>query len=142
MINKLKTVFVILVFFILFTLSGCTSSTPQLERFMLEKYEDDQNYVALSGEIVEHDDDRVIIRCEELKEYIDYATDTCDYYIYSTQPIELTNGDTIDFITVPFHFYNGQHLPIVQVTINGTELLSFDEGKINLINWVINHLKF
>lgn len=138
----MKKVVVLLVIVLLSVLSGCTLETPQLERFMLEKYEDDQSYVALSGEIVEYDDDKVIIRCEKLKEYINYVADTCDYYIYSTQPIELTNGDTIDFITVPFHFYNGQHLPIVQVTINGTELLSFDEGKINLINWVNNHLKF
>ncbi|GEM_PF-3493355 len=142
MISKTKKLFVISIFILLCTLSGCTLATPQLERFMLEKYEDDQNYVALSGEIVEYDNDKVIIRCEQLKEYINCATDTCDYYIYSTQPIELTNGDTIDFTTVPFHFYNGQHLPIVQVTINGTELLSFDEGKTNLIKWVNNHLKF
>ena len=108
---------------------------------MIEKYSNNQNYVALSGLIVEFNENNVIINCEELKTYITYEDEICDYYIYSERIIDLNVGDTIDFMTVPFHFYNGHKLPIVELKIRGKTLLAFDDGKNNLIDWVNTNFK-
>lgn len=117
-------------------LSGCNLSNQKLANKMIEKYSDNQNYVSLIGEVVECDANSVEIRCEDLKNYINYEDEICDYYIYSTQVLELSVGEQIEFTTVPFHFYNGQKLPIVELQTNEMTLLSFEEGKECLIGWV------
>ncbi len=115
---------------------SCYPALENLKSKMIDKYTNDKNYVALSGEIIESNDNLVEIKCEELINYINYAKETCYYYIYSEQTIELSVGDQIKFITVPFHFYDGQKLPIVELKKGGKTLLSFEEGKKNLINWI------
>ena len=117
-------------------LIGCDLSNQRLTEKMIEKYSDDQNYVTLNGEVIEINENEAIIKCEELNDYISYEDDLCDYYIYSDQFIELEYGDEIEFTTVPFHFYNGHKLPIVELKKDGKTLLSFDEGKENLIDLV------
>lgn len=107
-----------------------------LKNKLLEKYSDDQNYVALSGKIVEVDGLAVVIQCEELSEYLSYEDDSCEYYIHSKQILDLKVGDEIQFITVPFHFYNGHQLPIVELKTSESTLLEFADGKANLIDWV------
>ena len=114
--------------------SGCSDLI--LKNKLLQKYSDDQNYVALSGKIVEVDGLVVVIQCEELKTYISYEDDLCEYYIYSDQPLDLIVGITIDFVTVPFHFYNGHELPIVELRVHENVLLAFEDGKENLMEWV------
>lgn len=117
-------------------LSGCNFSDQKLANKMIEKYSDDKNYVSLIGEVVEYNANSVEIRCEELKNYINYEDEICDYYIYSAQILDLSVGEQIEFTTVPFHFYNGHKLPIVELKTNGTTLLAFEEGKECLIDWV------
>ena len=114
--------------------SGCSDLI--LKNKLLEKYSDDQNYVALSGKIVEVDGLAVVIQCEELSEYLSYEDDLCEYYIHSKQILDLKVGDEIQFITVPFHFYNGHQLPIVELKTSESTLLEFADGKANLIDWV------
>ena len=114
--------------------SGCSDLI--LKNKLLEKYSDDQNYVALSGKIVEVDGLVVVIQCEELSEYLSYEDDLCEYYIHSKQILDLKVGDEIQFITVPFHFYNGHQLPIVELKTFESTLLEFADGKANLIDWV------
>lgn len=108
---------------------------------MLDKYSDNQNYVTLSGVIIEYSGNDIIIECEELKTYITYEDEICNYYIYSEETLDLNVGDIIEFVTVPFHFYNGHKLPIVELKINGNTLLDFDDGKDNLIYWVNTSFK-
>ncbi len=55
---------------------------------------------------------------------------------YSDRAIDLRVGDEVIFTTVPFHYYNGHSLPIVEMTSNGIVLLAFDEGKENLLELV------
>ncbi len=131
----------LIILFVTF-LSGCTLSDHILAQKMLKKYSDDQSYVTLSGEITKiNKNNNVIIKCEDLNNYINYQSELCDYHIYSTFIIELSIGDKIDFVTVPFHFYNGHKLPIVELKIDGKTLLLFEEGKENLINWVNTNFK-
>lgn len=136
--KKFRFLIILLVTF----LSSCTLSNHILAQKMLKKYSDDQSYVTLSGEITKiNKNNNVIIKCEDLNNYINYQSELCDYHIYSTYIIELSIGDKIDFITVPFHFYNGHKLPIVELKIDGKTLLLFEEGKENLINWVNTNFK-
>lgn len=131
-----KSIILVVAVMLLFVMmfSGCSDLI--LKNKLLEKYSDDQNYVALSGKIVEVDGLVVVIQCEELSEYLSYEDDLCEYYIHSKQILDLKVGDEIQFITVPFHFYNGHQLPIVELKTSESTLLEFADGKANLIDWV------
>ncbi len=130
--EEIRTCFFLLVF----VLSSCRYSDYLLAKKMLEKYSNDQNYVELSGEIIESNKNTVVIKCTELKNYRSSPDEICTYYIYSNQILDLASGDHINFVTVPFHFYNGHKFPIVELKIDGNTLLEFEEGKENLIEWV------
>ena len=108
---------------------------------MIAKYSDDQNYVILTGEVTEFDKNNVIIKCEELRNYLSFQKELCDYYIYSDNFVQLQAEDEIEFVTVPFHFYNGHKLPIVELKKDGITLLAYEEGKKNLIDWVNTNFK-
>ena len=108
---------------------------------MIAKYSDDQNYVILTGEVTEFDKNNVIIKCEELRNYLSFQKELCDYYIYSKNFVQLQAEDEIEFVTVPFHFYNGHKLPIVELKKDGITLLAYEEGKKNLIDWVNTNFK-
>ena len=108
---------------------------------MIEKYSEVRNYVTMTGEVIEINKNNAIIKCEELNDYISYEDDLRDYYIYSDQFVELQVGEEIQFTTVPFHFYNGHKLPIVELKIDVNTLLSFENGKENLIDWVNTNFK-
>lgn len=135
--KKFSILFTLLIVF----LSGCSISNQKLAKKMIEKYSNNQNYVTLTGEVIEINENNVIIKCEELNNYISYQNELCDYYIYSDKFVELQSGDKIKFTTVPFHFYNGHKLPIVELKIDENTLLSFEEGKENLIDWVNKNFK-
>ena len=49
---------------------------------------------------------------------------------------DIADEDMVDYVTVPFHFYNGHHLPIVELKRNGETLLTFEEGRQNLFDWL------
>lgn len=128
----IKKIFVMLMVCLLVVLlAGChfyEMHDKLLAKKMTEKYSDDQNYVTMIGEIIEYDGGCVTIKCE--------GKSACEYLIYSDDPLELPIGEQVEFTTVPFHFYNGHRLPIVELKSNGNTLLSFEEGKRNLLEWV------
>lgn len=133
--------FAIFIVLLVVFLSGCSISNQKLYKKMIEKYLDNQNYVTLTGEVIEFNEKNVTIKCEKLNDYISYEDELCDYYIYSNRLIELKVGEEIQFTTVPFHFYNGHKLPIVELKISERTLLFFEEGKQNLIDWVNKSFK-
>ena len=138
----MKKFAILTMFFLLVTfLFGCKSSNQILAKKMIEKYSNNQNYVTLTGEVIEQNQYRIVIKCEELNDYLSYEDELCRYYIYSDEFLVLQVGEEIQFTTVPFHFYNGHRLPIVELKINENVLLSFEEGKENLIDWVNTNFK-
>ena len=140
--KKYSLIFTLL-FALFFILSGCNSSNQKLAKEMINKYSDNQNYIILSGEIVDYDssNNTLEIKSESLNEYISYEDKICDFQIHSNQKFNLTVGQQINFTTVPFHFYNGHKLPIVELSVNNYTLLDFDTGKNNLIEWVKKNFK-
>lgn len=47
-------------------------------------------------------------------------------------------GDQVSFITAARYFGDGYVMPIVALSVNGEELLRFDEGVANLLKWLDN----
>ncbi len=45
-------------------------------------------------------------------------------------------GDKIEFITAPRYFGDGYVMPMVAVSVNGEELLEFEEGYTNFLKWL------
>lgn len=45
-------------------------------------------------------------------------------------------GSTVTFITAPRHLYDGYVLPMVAITVDGEELLGFEEGFENFVKYV------
>ena len=133
--------FAILISLLVVFLTGCNLSNQKLAKQMIEKYSEDQNYVTLTGEVIEINENNIVIKCEELNDYISYEDELCDYYIYSDEFVKLQVGEEIKFTTVPFHFYNGHKLPIAELRIDENTLSSFEEGKENLIDWVNTNFK-
>ena len=136
----IKKIFVMLMVCLLVVLlAGChfyEMHDKLLAKKMTEKYSDNLNYITLVGEVIECNDNHVIIESNELKPYLSYVDGPVEYFIYADSFIELKVGEQIEFTTVPFHFYNGHELPIVELKLNGNTLLSFEKGKENLLEWV------
>ena len=133
--------FAFLITLLVVFLSGCNISNQKLAKKMIEKYSEDQNYVTLTGEVIEINENYIVIKCEELNDFLSYEDELCDYCIYADNYVDLQVGEEIQFTTVPFHFYNGHLLPIVELKIDENTLLSFEEGKENLIDWVNTNFK-
>ena len=45
-------------------------------------------------------------------------------------------GDVVEFVSAPHCFGNGYSLPIVSITVNGEELLTFEEGYEGLLEYL------
>ena len=45
-------------------------------------------------------------------------------------------GDQVSFITAPRYFGDGYVMPIVESSVNEEELLSFEAGFSNLLEWL------
>ena len=54
---------------------------------------------------------------------------------------KLNIGDKVTFVAAPKVFGDGYVLPIVSMTIDEEELLGFDEGYLNLLEWLKNGSK-
>lgn len=133
----MKRIILVILIFVLFGIAGCQ---PPGKQKMIEIYSNDENYITLKGDIIEIDntnnDVLVLIKCEELKQYILNEKDFCKYIILSNHNIDIRVGDEVTFITSSVRFKYIEWLPIVSITKNNINLLEFNEGKNNLINWV------
>ena len=49
---------------------------------------------------------------------------------------KLKLGDRVEFISAPEYFGDGYVMPIVSITVNGEELLSFEEGYAGLMKYL------
>lgn len=136
----MKKLTIIVTFILVVLISGCKSQDQILSERMIEKYSNDANYVRFMGEVVSFDEDAgtVIINSKELIEKQVSANGIYKFCIYGENDnFTLNVDDEIEFLTVPFHFYNGHVLPIVEVVLNGNVLLEFEEGKEALIDWAV-----
>ena len=118
-------------------------STPVRPR--LEYYSEDSNYIMATG-TVRHlgwgpDQSYVYIAFEDIPE--EYS-DTNFVIEAENLRIVLENGfvekvklgTEVIYVSAPRYFWDGYSMPIVELSVNGEVLLTFDEGKTNLLDMI------
>lgn len=45
-------------------------------------------------------------------------------------------GTTVEYVSAPRYFWDGYSMPIVELSVNGEILLTFEEGKTNLLDLI------
>lgn len=120
--------------------AGCDKSK------LREYYKEKSNYDVIHGEIkhIEYSDDRKTLFLDignmdhNLK--YDFTFKICGKNLPVVQEkgidSRLKVGDTVNFTTALRYFGDGYSMPIVAITVDGEELLSFEEGYENLMDWL------
>lgn len=135
----MKKIFALVFIITILMLVSCDSKE------MRNYYSDKDNYVVATGEVthIKYNDDRTALYIGLSRVEGPAYNDTYKFVgknltIVRENGIDgkLKIGDRIEFVTAPDTFGNGYVLPIVEITVNGEKLLSFDEGFINLNEWL------
>lgn len=107
---------------------------------MIEIYLNEDNYITLTGEIIEIKQEEttiwMIIKCDQLKEYIDIQNEMHTYWVFSEAIANLSVGDTITYATASVRIRNIEWLPIVAIEKGNEKILDFETGRKNLLDWV------
>ena len=144
MIYFKKTISLLLVS-ILLCLSGCQMAVERDKNEMLRLYGNDDNFIKVSGEIVSISYESVystaLIKGIDLSEKLPIEEDTCLFWIFSQEKMDLRAGDVIIFTTATVRFKSNDWLPIVEIIKDGNTVLSIDCGKDSLLSWV-NQLQY
>ncbi len=130
---------IILLLLLSIGLCGCNSFDK------IEYYANKENYISVSGTVshIKYNEDATAL-------YIDFSDlspvfgDTCFKIVGKNLEIVKTNkiddkleiGEQITFITAPKYFGDGYVMPIVAISISGENLLNFEEGYVNLLDWL------
>lgn len=124
---------------LLVLLCSCNSSE------IIEYYSQKENYISVTGTVsdIKYNEDTTAL-------YIDLSglspvlDDTCFKIVGENLKIvkankiddKLKTGEQITFITAPKYFGDGYVMPIVAISISGENLLDFEEGYKNLLDWL------
>ena len=120
-------------------LCSCNSSE------IIKYYSQKENYISVTGIVsnVKYNDDSTALYVD-LSELSPVLDDTCFKIVGENLEIVRTNkiddklkaGGQITLITAPKYFGDGYVMPVVAISISGENLLDFQEGYINLLNWL------
>ena len=136
--KKISTVICVLLI-CLIGLSSCNTSL-----FLKVYYADTSNYIQASGVVdyIKYSEkgDCLSIGFSDLEpsfEDIGFTIEGKNVDIVKSKDIDkkLKLGDRVEFMTAPYYYGDGYVYPIVSITIDGEELLSFDEGFKNWNEW-------
>lgn len=139
-ISLLKLIMIITTTCILLVLlCSCNSSE------IIEYYSQKENYISVTGTVsdIKYNEDTTALYID-LSELSPVLDDTCfkivgeNLQIVKTNKIDdkLKTGEQITFITAPKYFGDGYVMPIVAISISGENLLDFEEGYKNLLDWL------
>ena len=111
----------------------------------IEYYTQKENYISVTGTIsnIKYNEEATALYIDfsELSPVLD---DTCFKIVGENLEIVKANriddklkiGEQITFITAPKYFGDGYVMPIVAISISGENLLDFEEGYKNLLDWL------
>lgn len=135
----MKKIYLVLILCITTVLSSCALNED------VEYYSNSNNYITVVG-VVSHlkyneEKDVLYLGFEQLSyEFADNAFKIVGKNLLVVQEngidSKLQLGDQIEFISAPKYFGDGYVMPIVGITINGEELLSFEQGYNNWLEWI------
>lgn len=127
----------------LLSLIGLSTSCSTIR--MRKYYSDKDNYITATGIVthISYNDDKTALYLgfSDLNPQFD---DNSFKIVGKNLPIVERNGidekikigDQVDFITAPRYFGDGYVMPIVGISLNEEELLDFEEGFANLLDWL------
>lgn len=134
-----RIVFVILISYLIIFSTSCAGKE------MKEYYSQKSNYISAEG-IVTHisyneDKTALYLGFSDLNPQFD---DNSFKIVGDNVPIvqqngiddKIKKGYKVNFITAKRYFGDGYVMPIVEISINDEELLSFEEGFFNLLKWL------
>ena len=111
----------------------------------IKYYSQKENYISVTGKVsnIKYNEDTTALYIEfsELSPVLD---DTCFKIVGENLETvkankiddKLKTGERITFITAPKYFGDGYVMPIVAISISGENLLVFEEGYKNLLDWL------
>lgn len=120
-------------------LCSCNSSGT------IEYYSQKENYISVTGTVssIKYNEEATALYIDfsELSPILD---DTCFKIVGENLEIVKANriddklkiGEQITFVTAPKYFGDGYVMPIVAISISGENMLDFEEGYKNLIDWL------
>ena len=120
-------------------LCSCNSSGT------IEYYSQKENYISVTGTVssIKYNEEATALYIDfsELSPILD---DTCFKIVGENLEIVKVNriddklkiGEQITFVTAPKYFGDGYVMPIVAISISGENMLDFEEGYKNLIDWL------
>ena len=119
----------------------CSCNSPRKIKYYSQK----ENYISVTGTVsnITYDEDSTALYID-LCELSSVLEDTCFKIVGENLEIVQTNkiddklkiDEQITFITAPKYFGDGYVMPIVAITIHGENLLDFEEGYENLLDWL------
>lgn len=134
-----KTILAVSLMCLLFLSTSCTS------RKMQYYYSQKSNYVDATG-VVSHisyneDKSALYLGFSDLSPQFDdnsfkIVGDNLQIVQQNGIDKKIEIGDHIRFITAARYFGDGYMMPIVGITVDGEELLSFDDGFVNFLKWL------
>lgn len=139
--NNKKLLKATVTIFLCLALLLCSCTSPQMRKYYANK----SNYITATGTVNHfcYDVDSPILYLEFSDLTPRFDDDTFkivgkNFKIVQEKEInkKIKIGDKIDFITAPRYFSDGYVMPIVSVTVNGEELLTFKDGFNNLQEWL------
>ena len=111
----------------------------------IEYYSQKENYISVTGTVssINYNEETtaLYIGFSELSSDFD---DTCFKIVGENLEIvkvngidyKLKTGEQITFITAPKYFGDGYVMPMVAISISGENLLEFEEGYKNFLDWL------
>ena len=120
-------------------LCSCNSSGT------IEYYSQKENYISVTGTVssIKYNEEATALYIDfsELSSVLD---DTCFKIVGEHLEIVKANriddklkiGEQITFVTAPKYFGDGYVMPIVAISISGENMLDFEEGYKNLLDWL------
>lgn len=119
--------------------SACTRQN------MLEYYTNKNNYVSATGTI-----HHIRFADETYELYLGISEQTPKFddtnFVVSGQNMNIVQehgienklqiGDKVSFVAAPKYWGDGYAIPIVEITLDGETLLTFEEGYENLLEWL------
>lgn len=106
----------------------------------IDYYSNKENYIVVTGEV-----SRIFFDENQSTVYLNFSELNVSFQIVGKNALivmergildRIKVGDSIEFITAPRYFGNGYSVPIVSITVGDEELLSFEEGYENYLEWL------
>ena len=134
-----KFIVLAIILCLIFCLSSCKMTEKQ------KYYSQKGNYIDATGRVtyIFYDDDHEALYFE-FSELTPQMDDICfkiigeNVSIVQEKGIDqiIKIGDQVNFITAPKYFGDGYVMPIVAISVNGEQILSFEEGFSNFQKWL------